>query len=209
MLSKKSDSSDSCWLSEFWLSLTKQDKVKMTVQGKAVVSNTKFMIFKVFDMYTESWMHNPADILSTFSLHVPSLLSSHLFSHWLSHNPHINPFQMQTPKKVWGIFWYFDSLLLSYRHRSGWSHRGGRWRKPSGSCPPRTRPPGTRSSPPSSGRTRSCSPAPSLWTTGLHPPERETSTVYKLDLASNFIQTAVMFLRHQAQKQCPRLQVTE
>ena len=80
-LSKKSDSSNSCWLSEFWLSLTKQDKVQMTVQGKAVVCNTIFMIFKVFDMYTESRTHNPADILSTFSLHVPSLLSSHLFSH--------------------------------------------------------------------------------------------------------------------------------
>ena len=164
----------------------------MTVQGRAVIWNTIFMIFKVFYMYTESQTHNPADILSTFSLHVPSLLSSHLFSHWLSHNPHIRPFQMQTPKKVWGICWYFDSLLLSppHRHRSGWSHRGGRWRKPSGSCPPRTRPPDTRSSPPSSGRTRSCSPAPSLWTTGRHPPEGERGAMFKLYLASDFIPMA-------------------
>lgn len=61
---------------------------------------------------------------------------------------------------------------LPYRHRSGWSHRAGRWRKPSGSCPPQTQLPGTRFSPPSSGRRRSCSLAPSLWTSGQRPPKR-------------------------------------
>lgn len=92
-----------------------------------------------------------------------------------SYNPHIYPFQMQSKKGARTI--WIPSCSPPYHHRSGWSHRAGRWRKPSGSCPLQTRPPGTRSFPPSSGQKRSCSPAPSSWMTGQHPPEGDGGTV--------------------------------
>lgn len=122
--------------------------------------------FQIFD-HKHIWVtqtHNPEGIFvktcQCFSLQVLSPPTCF----------HINPKQMQTKRGVKNAL--IRSLPPLYRHRFGWSHRAGRWRRPSGSCPPQTRPPGTRSAPPSSGRRRSCSPAPSSWTTGLHPPNR-------------------------------------
>lgn len=95
-----------------FFSYRQQNKTMLKWLYKARFIHIIFYVFKYFTINTSEsrTKHNPDDVrkmwmwrCQSFSLQLLSLLSSHLFSHWLSHNLHFYPIQMQKRKGVRNI----------------------------------------------------------------------------------------------------------